>query len=87
MAPGEQDLEVQRCTGCMKMQVDGAGRLNDPDDMDEGPDVTQRALPAGSHLPQLGPLLLGIFISDLDENINYMLVKYTFSKYQLSPTT
>ena len=35
--------------------------------------------------PRLGPLLLGIFISDLDENINYMLVKYAVSNYRLSP--
>lgn len=57
----------------MKIQVGGVGRLNDPDGVDEGPDVTQRVLPAGSHCPGLGPLLLGIFISDLDENINYNL--------------
>lgn len=55
MTLGEQDLEVQRCTGYTKTQVDGAGRFNDPDVMDEGPDVTRRALPAGSHLPQPWP--------------------------------
>lgn len=32
--------------------------------------------------PSRGPVLLGIFISDLDENISYIFVKYTFSKYQ-----
>lgn len=51
MVPGEQDLEVRRCTDCMKRQVDGGGRLNDPDGADEGPDVTQRVVSTDSHLP------------------------------------
>lgn len=55
--------------------MDGIRRLNDPDGVDEGPDVTQRVVFADSHLP-----LLGIFVSDLNENIHYMLVYYTFSK-------
>ena len=42
MVPGEQDLEVRRCTDCMKVWVDGVGRLNDPDGVDEGPDITQK---------------------------------------------
>lgn len=51
-----------------------------------------RASPRGRCLlaascPGLGPLLLGIFISDFDENINYMLVKYTLSNYRSIPTT
>lgn len=32
--------------------------------------------------PSLGPVLLGIFIRDLNENISYMFVQYTSSKYQ-----
>lgn len=51
MAPGEGDLVVRTCTGCLKMRVDGVGRLNDPDGADGRPDITQRAMSAGSHMP------------------------------------
>lgn len=64
----------------MKTQVDGAGRLNDPDGADKGLMSPRGPCLLAATCPHLGPLL-GIFISDLDENINYMLVKYTFSKY------
>ena len=64
----------------LKMQVDD-------------PDVQIKGLtsPGGWYLltatcPRLGPLLLSIFLTDLNENINYILVNYTYSKYLLSAT-
>lgn len=54
MAPGGGDREVRR--GALRGDAGGrTGRLSDPDGADKRPDITQRAMPAGSHLPPPWP--------------------------------